>query len=119
MIFQPLLSGTADPSSIYFYGESFNFSPTNRGMDDSGNEVFVPEPGIDMFVVNRHVRHDGTRVGDIHRLIDICEWVELVPKFGKKIAPNINSDNSLEILSSYYVNHFSSKETYHAILSYQ
>lgn len=119
MIFQPLSTTTADPADIYFYGESFNFSSANRGTDDCGREVFVPEPGIDMFVVNRHHRSDGTRVGDIHRLIDICEFVELVPKFGKKIAANMNSDNSLEIASSYYVNHFGSKETFHAILSYQ
>lgn len=121
VIFQPLYtaSATGSPSDIYFYGESFNFSPLNKAADSNGHEVFAPEPGTDMFVVNRHLRHDRSRVGDIYKLTDVCEFVELVPKFGKSIADDINSNNSLERMSSYYINHFAAKETYHAILSYQ
>ncbi|KZP15179.1 hypothetical protein FIBSPDRAFT_750832 [Athelia psychrophila] len=120
IIFQPMRApAAADPSAIYFYGESFVFSSANKDVNEAGQEVFVPEVGIDMFVVNRHLRNDGTRVGDIFKLVDICEFVELVPKYGRTMPAHINSDNSLELMHSYYINHFASKETYHAILSYQ
>lgn len=118
-IFRPLHAAASDPGEIYFYGESFVFSSANKGFNEAGEEVFIPEFGIDMFVVNRHLRNDGTRVGDVFKLVDICEFVELVPKYGKTMPEHINSDNSLELMQSYYINHFSSKEVYHAILSYQ
>lgn len=117
-IFQPVYSGALKPADIYIYGESFKFSPLHREIVDN-LEVFVPEPITDMFVVNRHFRSNGKRMGDILKLTDIREFVELVPKFGKKMPPGINSDNSLEVMKSFYVNHFSGKETFHAILSYQ
>lgn len=118
MIFQPIYSGHNDPANIYIYGESFKFSNLHQQIVN-GQEVFAPEPVIDMFVVNRHLRTNGTRVGDIIKLTDICEFVELVPKFGKRMSDEINSDNSLELVKSFYVNHFAGKETFHAILSYQ
>lgn len=120
MIFQPLYPDTNNPADIFFYGEFFSFSTAHRGTNEDGNEVFVPEPGTDMFVVQRHHRQDGSRVGDIFKLTDICEFVELVPKFGQHPVPDgINCDNSLELFRYYYINNFAAKETFHAILSYQ
>lgn len=86
----------------------------------NGQKVFTPEPGIDMFVVQRYYRADHTTcVANIHRATDICEFIELVPKFGKAIAFEINSNNSLKCMTSYYINNFLGKETFHSILSYQ
>jgi hypothetical protein len=59
--------------------------------------VFAPAPNVDMFVLNRHTRSNGSRMGDIFRLTDIREVVELVPQFGLKMDNQLNCDNSLEI----------------------
>ena len=103
---------------IYFYGEMFKFHPSHtehvRDVD-----VFAPAPYIDMFVLIRHLRANGSRMGDIFRLTDIMEIVELVPRFGARMDEQINCDNSLEIPDTFYLNNFADKENFHAILSYQ
>lgn len=118
MIFSPVNPDRAQQENVYFYGEFFRFSNAHRKVVD-GNEVFAPAPHIDMFVLNRHRRADGTRVGDIVALTDIREVVELVPKFGRQMRPDLNCNNSLEIMDTFYLNNFADKETFHAILSYQ
>ena len=58
-------------------------------------------------------------MGDIVRLTDIREVVELVPRFGAKMDDRLNENNSLDLPDSFYLNNFADKETFHAILSYQ
>ena len=58
-------------------------------------------------------------MGDIARLIDVREIVELVPRYGTKMDGCLNSDTSLKLTDSFYMNNFADKETFHAILSYQ
>ena len=82
-------------------------------------DVFAPAPDIDMFLLHRHLRANGTRMGDIVKLTDVQEIVELIPKFGARMADGLNCDNSLDHSDSFYLNNFADKETFHAILSYQ
>jgi len=73
-----------------------------------------------MFQLHCHFRSDGTtRMGNIIRLTDIREIVELVPVYGSQIDPCLNYNNLLELAGIFYLNNFASKETFHAILSYQ
>jgi hypothetical protein len=58
-------------------------------------------------------------MGDITRLVDVREVVELVPCYGVKMDEDLNSDTSLKLADSFYMNNFADKETFHAILSYQ
>lgn len=104
---------------ILFYGECFKFSNRHCERMPDGRTIYTPEPGIDMFVVERHMRANGTRMGDIFELTDVREVLELVPCFGDKMPDGLNCNNSLEVMNSYYINNFSDKETFHAILSYQ
>lgn len=39
--------------------------------------MFVPRPGIDMFVLEHHNRNNGTRMGDVFPLTAVRELVEL------------------------------------------
>lgn len=71
-----------------------------------------------MFQVNRHKRSNGRRMGDIVPLDRILQVVELVPKHGMHIDPSLDCDNSLEG-DTFFLNNFSNKENFHAILSYQ
>lgn len=86
-------------------------------------KVFIPVPGLDMFLLERHRRSNGARVGDIFPLSTISEAVELTACFGAKIDKGMNSDTSLDgdhgLGDKYYLNNYDTKETFHAILSYQ
>ncbi|KAF7980145.1 hypothetical protein HWV62_39591 [Athelia sp. TMB] len=120
MIFSPS-NVPGNPPPIYFYGHCFKFSNRYREPLPDGRIVYLPEPGIDMFVVERHYRAAGDRMGDIFQLTDIREILELVPCFGDEAPKDLNCNNSLESqdIGSYYINNFSDKETFHAVLSYQ
>jgi hypothetical protein len=108
-----------DSPPTFFYGEYFKFSSQYR-TDVDGVSVFAPAPDVDMFQLHRHFRSDGTtRMGDIIRLTDIREIVELVPVYGSQMDPRLNYNNSLELADMFYLNNFASKETFHAILTYQ
>jgi hypothetical protein len=72
-----------------------------------------------MFTLNRHVRGNGARMGDIIPLMDVREIVELVPRFGAVMDKRLTFDNSLEIYDTFFMNNFADKETFHAVLSYQ
>lgn len=65
------------------------------------------------------MRANGTRLGDIFKLTDIREIIELVPRFGERMPDGLDCNNSLELMKSFYINNFSDKETFHTILSYQ
>lgn len=84
-----------------------------------GIDIFTPEPNIEMFSLNQHFRGNGGRMEDIIPLSEVQEIIKLVPWFGSKMDINLNSVNSLELVDSFYMNHFTDKETFHAILSYQ
>jgi hypothetical protein len=103
---------------IYIYGQFFKFSTLHQESVD-GIDVFKPAPHIDMFLLHRHMRSNGQRMGDIMELTDVREVVELVPRFGAKMDDALNQDNSLDLPDSFYLNNFAGKETFHAILSYQ
>ena len=118
LIFSPLLAHTGGSPPVYLYTEYFKFSSSYKAVVD-GADVFAPAPDIDMFLLHRHVRTNGTRMGDIVCLTDVREVVELVPRFGARMDDGFNCDNSLELADSFYLNNFADKETFHAILRYQ
>lgn len=84
-----------------------------------GVRVAVPSPDIEMFAVRRRLRNGSRYLGDIVRLDDVRQVVQLVPKFGSGVPSIMTCDNSLELLGEFYVNSFADKEVFHAILSYQ
>lgn len=84
-----------------------------------GIRVAAPAPGLEMFVVRRRLRRDGRRLGDVVRLDDVRQVVQLIPKFGSKVPQNMTCDNSLELDGEFFLNTFADKETFHAVLSYQ
>ncbi|KIK12808.1 hypothetical protein PISMIDRAFT_120205 [Pisolithus microcarpus 441] len=113
-----LLPITVPPSPLLLYVEFFNFSNAHFTVVD-GVRVTAPAPKIEMFVVQRRVRSNGQALGDIIRLDDIHQIVQLVPKFGAQVSPHMTCNNSLEVGREFHVNGFADKEVFHAILSYQ
>jgi hypothetical protein len=120
LIFSPVITSPRNHSPpVYFYGEFFKFSAQHHANVD-GVEVFAPAPNVDMFQLHHHFRSDSSmHMGDIVRLTDVREVVELVPVYGEKMDPRLNCETSLDLANSFYINNFASKETFHAILSYQ
>ena len=106
------------PPVIYLYTEYFKFSGLHKVVVD-GVDVFAPAPNIDMFLLHRHLRANGARMGDIVRLTDVREVVELVPRFSARMDHAVDCDNCPETSDSFYLNNFADKETFHTILSYQ
>jgi len=51
------------------------------------------------------------------QLMDIQHAVDIIPVFGQVKDGRINSSNALELLNTFYLNNFSSKELYHILLS--
>ncbi|KAF7973201.1 hypothetical protein HWV62_15785 [Athelia sp. TMB] len=100
----------------YCYVDLFEFSRDGEHRDEDG--VAIPASHIDMFVVRRRYRDRTHRLTDVIAMTDIREIVELVPIFGKRIAADIDCNNSLE-LDNFYLNSFANKEAFHSILSYQ
>ena len=112
-ILQPIIE---PPSPPLLYVQFFNFS---HFKDVGGVRVAVPSPNIEMFTVRRRLRNGSRYLGDIVRLDNVCQVVQLVPKFGSGVPSIMTCDNSLELLGEFYVNSFADKEVFHAILSYQ
>lgn len=119
MVFSPVTADNRRQPPIYFYGHCFKFLPRNSQTFPDGRTICLPEPVIDMFVVEHHMRANGDRMGDIFKLEDIREILELVPCFGKTVPAGVDCNNSLEVMDSFYINNFSDKEMFHSVLSYQ
>jgi hypothetical protein len=103
---------------IFLYTQLFKFSSAHKADIDSA-DIFALAPDINMFLLHHHLRSNGTHMGDIAHLIDVRETVELVPWYSMKMDRHLNSDTSLELTDSFYMNNFTDKETFHTILSYQ
>jgi hypothetical protein len=80
------------------------FSPPRR----------VAEKGTNMYVVSR-LETDGVREGDIIPMSSISRFVQLVPKFGARAAPELTAYNSMDICRDYYVNSFGDKQIYQSV----
>jgi hypothetical protein len=122
IVFQPIApqgSHSLAEFPILFYGEYFQYSPHHIHVNEDGEHINIPEPGLDMFAVSWHFHSNRERMGDVIQLQDVRQVVQLVPKFGRYADPLLTKDNSMEIGKDYYINNFADKETFHAILSYQ
>lgn len=120
LIFQPVTVEKSAP--ILLYGDFFRFSPDHTESNNSNGDVFfVPADGIDMFILLRHRRGDGRRMGDIVRLDTVIQVVDLIPQFGAMADRSMTCNTSLDsdVTEAFHLNHFASKENFHSILSYQ
>ena len=119
LILQPVTVEKSAP--ILLYGDFFKFSLAHMNVSNNGDVVFVPADGIDMFILLRHRRGDGRRMGDIVSLENVIQVVDLIPQFGTMADRSMTCNTSLDsdLTEAFYLNHFATKENFHAILSYQ
>lgn len=106
-------------NQVYFYGDAFRFSPRHKTYENNA-EVVTTAPGIDMFLLHRHFRAGNVKhMGDIYPITSIREIVDLAPVFGRQMDKHMDCNNSFNVPTSFYLNNFSDKETFHSILTYQ
>lgn len=67
-----------------------------------------------MFVVSRQDLV-GRRKGAIIPIESISRFVQLIPKFGKKVHVSFTADNSMDIGRDYYVNSFADKQIFQSV----
>jgi hypothetical protein len=69
-----------------------------------------------MYRVERMMLGDNPK-GDIIALDSISRFVQLVPRFGRKVAGEARLDTytSMDICKYFYINSFADKETYQAV----
>lgn len=76
------------------------------------------EQPSNMYLLERSTRSQNLGsgpYGDVIELSSIARGVQLIPKFGEKISPRLNSTTSMDIAKWYWVNSFGDKEIYQAV----
>ena len=119
LIFQPIMLSESEsvpptPTPFLFYGTYFKFASSS-----DGNDLPSPAPHIDMFLLRQHWQVNGSLMGNIISVDSIWNQVQLVPKYGSEAPGGLDSNNSMHIFDLFYMNNFTHKEMFHAILSYQ
>ncbi|KAG8824504.1 hypothetical protein FRC17_009084 [Serendipita sp. 399] len=74
-----------------------------------------PERNINMYQVRYLRGDDRRRIGGIIPLNSICRLLQLVPKYGSCVNPELTKENSMDVWKDYYINSFMDKETYQAV----
>ncbi|EGN93959.1 hypothetical protein SERLA73DRAFT_78341 [Serpula lacrymans var. lacrymans S7.3] len=104
-------------STVLIYAQNFGYTGARR--DGQGN--ILVEEDVDMYMVERLFRNLTTRerirAGNVYPLNSIHLPVNLIPVFGAVMNRDINSSNSMEVPTTFYVNNFSDKETYNMFLT--
>lgn len=88
------------------------FQRGHNSTSTKGPKGHIPDLNINMYRVTRHLRDDGSRMGDIIELTDIWRPIQLVPRFGPVCPPEWNCDNAVELAKEFYVNQFWDKQIY-------
>ena len=113
LVFHPVWSG----STFLVYAERFSIipQPTHYGSTTRGP---CPDPATGMYVVERSVRSDGTRLGDVVPLSQLRIPSPLIPRYGIRADPRLTAQNSSEYSTEFHLNHFFDKELYYFMLQH-
>ncbi|KAI6020708.1 hypothetical protein PISMIDRAFT_105510 [Pisolithus microcarpus 441] len=90
------------------YVQSFNTVPQHGNMNN-------PNAGTGMHLVQCAVRSNGSRIGDVIPVTQICSPAHLIPHFGKEAHPRLTSKSCYELSSDFWLNKYWSKEFYYAL----
>ncbi|KAG2046224.1 hypothetical protein BDR06DRAFT_985663 [Suillus hirtellus] len=74
--------------------------------------IGVHEPTTQMYVLKRAKRSNGTCMGDVIPISQVCTPVNLVPRFGAAADNRLTAYNSVEHVSELWLNHFWDKNSY-------
>lgn len=102
------LKGLTEP---LIYVEKFDWVEYER--DANGTKLIKEANNIGMVRIIRSKGKggfDGNREAFITPLKNIRHFAELMPEFGAKADDRLTSENSVEILDSYYINKFADRE---------
>lgn len=105
LIFSPQFSNDRHPLNGKIFAYVQWFSTPKRAAEDN----------IEMYLVHCSTRANGSLFGDVIELDMVSRAVEMLPKFGGAVSKELNSDNVMDRVKSYYFNCFSDKETFKAV----
>ena len=100
---------TIAPCLPLLYVEFFNFSNIYFVIVD-GICIIAPFPDLEMFVVQHCLRNNRQPLGNIVKLDDVRQGIQLISKFRHQVPEEMTCNNSLELGGEFYVNSFADKE---------
>jgi hypothetical protein len=74
-----------------------------------------PDPVTSMYLLKRSTWADGSHMGDIIPLRQLCSAIELTPSFGKQADRRLTKENSLEYSNEFWLAGYFDKETFFAL----
>jgi hypothetical protein len=74
-----------------------------------------PEKDIKMYQLKRRYTADGRPVASIIEMASIARFVELIPRLGRKVHPDLTKDNTMDKCDLFLLNSFTDKEIYQAV----
>ena len=98
------------------------FKPVWDSLNPFSNMFFIyvlhfttlqPDPYAGMHVLKQVLQNTGKHAGDIIPLFQICSLVHLIPHFGQKMNPQLQSWSSNKLSSSFWLNKYWTKELFH------
>jgi hypothetical protein len=117
IIFHPVLSEMArwqvipglDRFLSYVYRFDFVHQSSRRGAGQCGPHL---DPVTSMYLLKRSTREDGTNLGDVVPVAQICAPADLVPHFGPVADPHLTQFNQREVCNEFWLNKTFDKEMY-------
>ncbi|KAG6381471.1 hypothetical protein JVT61DRAFT_44 [Boletus reticuloceps] len=69
-----------------------------------------------MHTLKHATRRDGSRIGEVISLTQICLPTHIIPCFGKAANPHLHSHNSYELLTDFWLNKYWNKQFFYSLL---
>jgi hypothetical protein len=111
LIFHPMLPATqVIPGLDRFLSYAYRFDFIHR--PSRGQRGLNPDPATGMYLLKRSTRNDGTRMGDVLPVAQICAPADLVPHFGPVADPHLTRNNQRELCTEFWLNKTFDKDTY-------
>lgn len=108
----PLKPGVSD--RFLAYVQRFDIIPQPSAVGSSLKGQF-PEPASSLYLLKRAKRMDGSLIGDIVPLDQICALADLIPQFGRKANRSLTKENIHSLSSGFQLNKYFDKELYLAL----
>ena len=108
----PLKPGVSD--RFLAYVQRFNIIPQPSAVGSSLKGQF-PEPASSLYRLKRAKRNDGSLIGNIIPLDQICALVDLIPQFGQKANRSLTKENIHSLSLGFQLNKYFDKELYLAL----
>jgi hypothetical protein len=74
-----------------------------------------PEKDVKMYQLKRRFTSDGRPLASIVEMGSVARFVQLIPRLGRKVHPDLTKDNVMDRCNTFLLNSFTDKEIYQAV----